>query len=144
NHPDLVLAFGDTEYFDSQRVLMTSLLDGRGVGDVKNEQEDGFRLIHRPAYVSLVGGNYILLSSTMCSKNGLERVACFETSLRNAEDRELWLRLSRIGLFACYPHVITRKRRHNANLTHPRHGEQTLISQFMMLQKMLDHAEELE
>ena len=80
----------------------------------------------------------------MCLRNAIERVEFFDTSLRNAEDRDLWLRLSRIGLFACYPHVITRKRRHAANLTHPRHLEQTLISQFTMLQKMLDHAEKLE
>src|SRR5262249_25155532 len=101
HHPEIVLAFGDTEHFEAQQVLATSLLDRRGRGDVENAYEDGFRLIHRSAYLSLVRGNYILPSSTLCARQALARVGGFDESLRNAEDRELFLRLSRLGPFAC-------------------------------------------
>jgi len=95
------------------------------------------------AYVSLVRGNYISPSASLVSKSALERVGLFDEALRNAEDRDLFLRLSLIGPFAYYPYIVAHKRLHENNLTHTRHMMLSHRYQFLVLQKMLDGTEKL-
>jgi hypothetical protein len=94
-------------------------------------------------YVSLVRGNYISPSASLVSKSALERVGLFDEAIRNAEDRDLFLRLSLIGRFAYYPYIVAHKRLHENNLTHSRHMMLSHRFQFLVLKKMLDGTEKL-
>ena len=144
NHPDLTLCFGDALHFDSQGPLTNTSLIGTAIESVPYEtQSDGLRIMLRCAYTSLLKGNYISVSASLLSKRALERVGLFDETLRNAEDRDLFLRLSRFGSFAYYLFVVTHKRTHESNLTHPRNAVVSQRHQFMVLQKMLDRAEEM-
>jgi len=95
-------------------------------------------------YYSLLNGNYIYLSSALISKKALERVGGFDPAIKSAEDRDLFLRLSRIGRFAYYPRVLTQKRQHFGNLTHPRRLMSSQHYPLIVLRKMLDRAGEFE
>jgi glycosyltransferase involved in cell wall biosynthesis len=144
NHSGLTLCFGDAEYLESQGVSEGTDQIGSRIESVPYEtQPDGLRIMQGSAYSSLLRGNYISLSASLLSKAALERVGFFDERLRNSEDRDLFLRLSRFGLFAYYPFIVTQKLRHEGNLTHPRNAVSSQRSQFMVLYKMLDHAAQM-
>ncbi len=144
-HPGILLCFGDVLYFDARAIVKHSSFRGTRLENVQySEQEDGLRLLRESAYVSLLWGSYIAPSATLFSKQAVEAIGLFDENLRSAEDRDLWLRLSRAGAFAYYPLVVTRKRVHENNLTHLRNMRQAQRYQLMVLQKMSTHAEELK
>jgi len=145
NHPQILLCFGDALYFDSQGMTRSSSFVGTRLETVQySEHEDGLRLMQGSAYVSLLWGSYIAPSASLFSKSAVERVGLFDEAIRSAEDRDLWLRLSRTGSFAYYPLVVARKRVHENNLTHLRYVTQTQRYQLSVLQKMIAYAEELQ
>lgn len=145
NHPDILLCFGDALYFDSKDVVKPSSLVGTRLETVQySKQKDGLRLMQGSVYISLLRGNYISPSASLASKKALERIGLFDETIRSAEDRDLWLRLSRTGAFAYYPLVVARKRVHENNLTHLRYVTQTQRYQLSVLQKMIAYAEELQ
>ena len=143
-HPELLVCFGDASYFDAQKIIRTSSLVGTRIEDVKcHEQEDGLRLMKGSVYMSLLRGNYVSMSASLVSKSALERVGLFDETIRNAEDRDLFLRLSLIGPFAYYPCIVAQKRLHENNLTHSRPVMLSMRYQFLVLQKMLDRTKKL-
>jgi glycosyltransferase involved in cell wall biosynthesis len=144
-HPELLLCFGDALYYiDTQLIIKPSTLVGTGIEDVEyHEEEDGLRLMKGSVYVSLLRGNYISPSTSLVSKSALERIGLFDEVIRNAEDRDLFLRLSLIGPFAYYPYIVAHKRLHENNLTHTRHMMLSHRFQFLVLKKMLDGTENL-
>jgi hypothetical protein len=100
------VCFGDALHFDDVGTVRSSSLAGTLVEHIKfHKQEDDLRLMMGWPYHSLLNGNYISLSSAVVSKKALERVRGFDPTIRSAEDRDLFLRLSRIGRFAYYPRV---------------------------------------
>jgi hypothetical protein len=96
------------------------------------------------AYASLLPGNYVSLSASLLSRRALERVGVFDEAIKSAEDRHLFLRLSRIGQFAYYPCVVAQKRVHDNNLTHPRHISSSNRYKLMVLEKMRDNADAMK
>ncbi len=143
-YPELLLCFGNTVHFDAQDILKGSSFSGTGIDDVDYyECVDGLRLMKGSVYSSLLKGNYVSPSASLVARSALERAGLFDEDIRNAEDRDLFLRLSRIGPFAYYPYVLAYKRLHESNLTHLRHVTQSQHYQFLVLQKMLDQADKM-
>lgn len=143
-HPHIILCFADAQLFSAKGIEKPSLLAGSKIDTVAyEEQDDGFRLMCSSPYMSLLRGSYIPSSASLCSKRALEQAGLFDETIRNAEDRELWLRLSRIGVFAYYPFVLAQKRLHAKSLMHTQPPVQFQYHQFKVLQKMVDHAKEL-
>jgi glycosyltransferase involved in cell wall biosynthesis len=144
-HPELLVCFGDALYFDARHIIKTSSLVGTRIESLEyHEEEDGLRLMKGSAYVSLLPGNYVSLSASLVSKKALERVGAFDETIRNAEDRILFLQLSVIGQFAYYPRIVAHKRVHDNNLTHPRHTARSNRYKLMVLQKMIDDADAMK
>jgi len=145
NNPHILLSFGDALYFDSEHIIKGSVFAGTRIEGVQyEEQTDGVRLLRGSVYSSLLWGNYIAPSASLLLKNAAEKIGLFDEAIRSAEDRDIFLRLSRIGAFAYYPVVVARKRVHENNATHRRHMSQFNRYQLMVLQKMIDNAEELK
>ena len=139
------MCFGDALHFDDLGTVRSSSLAGTLIEHIKfHKQEDDLRLMIESPYYSLLNGNYIYLSSALISKKALERVGGFDPAIKSAEDRDLFLRLSRIGRFAYYPRVLTQKRQHFGNLTHPRRLMSSQHYPLIVLRKMLDRAGEFE
>jgi hypothetical protein len=145
NNPNILLCFGDALYFDSEHIIKGSVFSGTRIEGVKyDEQKDGLRLLRDSLYGSLLWGNYIAPSASLLLKSAVEKIGLFDEAIRSAEDRDIFLRLSRIGSFAYYPVIIARKRVHENNATHPRHMSQCSRYQLMVLQKMIDNADEMK
>ena len=143
-HPHIILCFADAQHFSERGIVKPSILAETKINTVAYENQAAkLRLMYNSAYMSLLPGSYILPSSTLCSKRALEQVGLFDETIKNAEDRELWLRLSRIGTFAYYPFILTQKRIHAKNLSHTQHPVPFQYYQFRVLQKMLENAENL-
>ena len=144
-HPENVLCFADVETFSVKEIMDPSFLAGKPIETLEyNEQVDGLRLLQGSVYSSLVGGNYIHLSSCLFSKKAIESVGLFDETLQNAEDRDFLLRLSRVSDFSYYPFIGARKRIHPYSLTHTLPLLVQQRSQFSVLLKMLDRAGELD
>jgi len=145
NNPHILLCFGDALYFDSQHIIKGSVFAGTRIEGVRyDEQKDGLRLLRGSVYSSLLWGNYIAPSAALLSKTATERIGLFDEDVRSAEDRDIFLRLSRTGPFAYFPVVVARKRVHDNNATHRRHMSQCNRYQLMVLQKMIDNADEMK
>jgi hypothetical protein len=80
----------------------------------------------------------------LVSKTALERVGAFDEAIKCAEDRLLFLRLSVIGQFAYYPSIVTHKRVHDNNLTHPRYQAKFNRYKLMVLQRMTNDADAMK
>ena len=144
NH-DLTVCFADALHFDDLGTVRPSSLASTLIEQTRfHKQEDDLRLMIESPYCSLLNGNYISLSSSLISKKALERTGGFDPAIKSAEDRDLFLRLSRIGRFAYYPRVLAHKRQHFENLTHPRRLMSSQHYPLIVLRKMLAHAEECE
>lgn len=144
-HHELAVCFGDALHFDDLGTVRSSSLAGTLIDHIQfHRQEDDLRLMIESPYDSLLNGNYISLSSALISKKALERVGGFDSAIKSAEDRDLFLRLSRIGRFAYYPRVLAHKRQHAGNLTHPRRLMSSQHYPLIVLRKMLARAEEFE
>lgn len=145
NAPHISLCFGDALYFDSEHIIKGSVFAGTRIEGIKyDEQKDGLRLLLGPVYSSLLWGNYIAPSASLLLKSAGEKMGFFDEDIKSAEDRDLFLRLSRIGSFAYFPVVVARKRVHENNATHRRHISQCNRYQLMVLEKMIDNAEEMK
>ncbi|MGH7767114.1 MAG: glycosyltransferase [Candidatus Binatia bacterium] len=145
NNPDISLCFGDALYFDSEHIIKGSVFAGTRIEGIKyDEQKDGLRLLLGPVYSSLLWGNYIAPSASLILKSAGEKIGLFDEDIRSAEDRDFFLRLSRIGSFAYFPVVVARKRVHENNATHRRHMSRSIRYQLMVLEKMIDNAEEFQ
>lgn len=145
NVPHIPLCFGDALYFDAEHIIKGSVFAGTRIEGVKyDDQKDGLRLLRGSVYGSLLWGNYIAPSASLLLKSAGEKIGLFDEEIRSAEDRDFFLRLSRIGSFAYFPVVVARKRVHDNNATHRRHMSQSIRYQLMVLEKMIDNAEALK
>lgn len=145
NNSNILLCFGDALYFDSEHIIKGSVFAGTRIEGVKyDEQKDGLRLLRGSLYGSLLWGNYIAPSASLLLKSAAEKIGLFDEAIRSAEDRDLFLRLSRVGAFAYYPVIVARKRAHENNATHPRHMSQCSRYQLLVLQKMIGNADEMK
>lgn len=143
-HPSLVLYFASAELFSDDGVVKPDFLAGTRLEELPRRADgSGLLLLGGSVYRSLVGGNYMPVSTTVLSRAALERVGGYDPHFVNAADRDLNLRLSRIGPFACDPTVSARKRLREDSLSHPRHARRAMRYRLEVLAKMLAQAEPL-
>jgi glycosyltransferase involved in cell wall biosynthesis len=129
-HPEVVLCYTDFSRGPDGRPTAESQLkhyEHPGLGD---------------AFYSLLRNNFLVTPAVVVRREVLARAGLFDPSLRGSEDIELWLRLARLGPFACVPEVLVGVRRNAANtsktLEFVRH--QVRATQLMMLRWARDAA----
>jgi len=142
--PDAVLSFGNAE----KQVVGGGLL---GLYFTSETQLDGVerrpvspdhQFLRGSAYLTLLRGSYIPTCGTLFRRDAALRVGLFDESLRTAEDRDLWLRLSRAGNFVCTSHVVARVRYHERNTSATNPGSALARNRFRVLWKMLHGSQE--
>ena len=144
NHEDVVLSFGIAEARSDDGRLLRVFPDARVDQVTVREDTTGSRLLGGSVYSSLIDGSYIGTSATLMSRNAAETIHFMDESLSPAEDRDFWLRLSRIGTFVFQPTVVAIYRQHEGNTTHPKHRLRHMRSQLRVLHKMIVQADELK
>jgi glycosyltransferase involved in cell wall biosynthesis len=143
-HPELVLYFANAELFSPAGVVKADFLAGTPLhGLPLRAGGDGLQLLGGSVYASLVGGSYMPVSTTVLARAAVLRVGGYDRRFVNAADRDLNLRLSRAGPFACRLEVSARKRLRDDSLSHPRHGLRAMRYRIAVLRKMLAQARAL-
>lgn len=138
SHPELVLCFADVRPFDREGFTSDSWLRGKPVEDLPwKDGGDGVRILGGDVYSSLIGGNYIIPSTTVFRMEPARRLGLFDPEFLRCEDRDFVLRLSHAGPFAYYPQAHARRRVHGENLTHPRNAMSFARYGYQLTQKML-------
>lgn len=95
------------------------------------------------AYVTLLTGSYIPVCGTLFRRDAAFRAGLYDESFRTAEDRDFWLRLSRIGPFVVTENEIAKVRYHEGNITRTTNSMSLQKDRVRVLLKMRRKAESL-
>lgn len=98
NHPDAVAAAGATEYFDA---------DGRRLRSTHPR-----RVLKRNVWCESVFGLVLHAGRVLLRTSSVRETGGFAPDLIVGEDRDLWLRLSRLGPMVFVPEVVLDHRMH--------------------------------
>jgi glycosyltransferase involved in cell wall biosynthesis len=143
--PELALCFANHQKFNTQGVVLESFLSGKALEELPfDERALGLRILGGPVYCSLVGGNYIPPSTSVFCKAAADRIGLFDPAIKTSEDRDFFLRLTRVGRFAYYPDRHARYRLHDDNISHPSNALTLKRHGLAVLVKMLKQADDLE
>ncbi|MCC6491846.1 MAG: glycosyltransferase family 2 protein [Pirellulales bacterium] len=143
--PDVDLVFGDAEAFHGPQITRASYLAGSPVVQLPHELLEGdLRVIEGSAYAGIVVGNRIPTSATLYRRQRAIESGLYNPDFPRCNDREFLLRMSRRAKFGYFPIVVERIRKHDANLTHPRHHALHLEQQIRVLKSMLVRRSALE
>ena len=145
-HSELVVCFGNHELFRESGPLGWSFLDRRLPAGMRRVRDDsGLWTITESPYRFLLEGSFVPPSTAV-----VRRVLpghpppAFDDRLHRVEDRDFFLRLSRIGRFGYFLERHGWYRIHDKNSSHPRNSLLGREQAILVLQKMLDSAEEME
>jgi len=143
-HPELILFFTDVSTFDEMGTVQSSFLAGKPIEAVAyDETPTGTRLLRGSLYSSLINGCFITVSSAGVRMEALKDTDCFDNTLRTSEDRDFFLRLSRVGNVGYIPVIGALKRLHSASLTASTSSLRISNCQLQVLEKMINSADEL-
>jgi glycosyltransferase involved in cell wall biosynthesis len=100
-HPECAMTVGDHRFISS---------DGSFLSDSRKA------CLHSSHYEELLKSNFIeMISSVLFRRSVLVEIGGFDTTLRVAEDYELYLRIARVYPICCHPALIAEYRLHQAN-----------------------------
>lgn len=144
-HSELVAVFGQQSVFTADGEQCADFLVGKPIEEVDyRELPDGLRLLGDGLWAALVQGNFIPTSGSMTRRQAAIDAGLFDTRLKTSEDRDLWLRIARLGGFAYLPVRVARKREHDTNLTGDANRAVVNLHSLEVVQKQLDHAADLK
>ena len=120
-HEDLVLCFADHQPFDCHGPAGGTFLEDKVIHGLPSElRDDGVTALSGPVFESLLLGNYIPPSTSVFRRKVAAGIQFFDPEMRSCEDRDFFLRLSRVGRFAFFDQVHAHYRLHDQNMSHPR------------------------
>ncbi len=104
-NPRIALVFADSEEFDEQGVQCASLLSkSRFYSEIVS------RAVVGRAFQKLLLENFIPTSTVMVRRQCFDTTALFDTTLKAAEDRDMWSRIAAQFPIGCIPTMLGRKR----------------------------------
>jgi glycosyltransferase involved in cell wall biosynthesis len=127
--PDAVAAHGLARYIDrDSRLLWPGLCEGRCR---IRATLVGNRVVSLPpseptTFATLIVGGCMTTGSTLIRRSTLETVGGFDTSLKQCEDWDIYIRLSRRGPLAFVDQVFLNYRMHDTNVTKNRSQEREM------------------
>lgn len=131
-HHDVELVFSDMEEFSEDEVVRPSFFATRQNAEI----------LRRPgriadAFERLLGEYLIPTSTVLVRRRVLDKVGTFdETFEAMAEDKDLWLRIARVGGIGCLPLLLTRKRVHASNVSRAWGSEPSLRAYIQVFTKI--------
>jgi glycosyltransferase involved in cell wall biosynthesis len=113
-HPDIDLIVTNACWFDNDRVVKADYFKTmRLFHQQKIERHGTLGIFSEPLYPLFIDENFVNLSSVLVRKKSLYDEGLFDATLPRAQDRDLWLRLSRRYKFAFIDEILTRSRVHS-------------------------------
>lgn len=143
-HEDVVAVFGQQSVFTENGETRANFLNGTPLEDVGYRKlPGGARMLTEGLWAALIQGNFIPTSGSMTRRRVVAEAGLFDTSLKTSEDRDLWLRVSRLGPLVYLPEKVARKREHETNLTSDSNRSLVNAHALDVVRKQLDRAVDL-
>lgn len=143
-HGDLVLCFGNRQAFDASGPIGASFFREQEVPSVPMKaREKHLRVLSGPVFESLLRGNYVPPSAAVFRRDAGETIGFFDTGIGGCEDRDFFLRLSRVGRFGLFQGVHVGYRLHEDNISHPKNALRMQVSGHAVVSKMAALEDEL-
>lgn len=101
------------------------------------------RVLYGPVFESLLRGNYVPPSAAVFRRDAGETIGFFDTGIEGCEDRDFFLRLSRVGRFGLFESVHVGYRLHEENVSHPTNALRMRIEGHAVVSKMAALEDEL-
>lgn len=127
NHPDSSMVVGRRIDFDDTGKFF--ILDSYFPEEMEKE-----------TFKKLVYRDFVCVSGCLVRKKCLEKTGKFNPQMRIYEDYDLWLRLALYFPFSPLNRLVTRKRFHSSNMSHPRHILDILAYEIKALENVLEIA----
>ena len=143
DHPEIDLLVTNACWFDTDSIVQPdyfksmNLFHKQPIADYGN-----LHIFKEKLYRLFIDENFVNLSSVLVKKKCLYDIGLFDATLPRAQDRDLWLRLSRFYTFAYLDEILTRSRTHTLN-----DGLRTIhpyLSRIQLFQKAYDFGSDLE
>src|SRR5690606_113284 len=120
-----------------------SFLKDSEIATLDFREYDGLRVIQGSAYIGIVRGSRIPTSATMYRRNAAIEAGLHDPVMKQCNDRDFLLRISRLSAFGYFPKGLSVHQRHETNLTHPRHRIVNRGYKLKVLNKMLQDRDRL-
>jgi glycosyltransferase involved in cell wall biosynthesis len=117
--PEAVITFADTEVFNSQGVLKASTLQDSGALVVPYTEQGDSRRMGPEAFAALCQTGFFGTSACLVARHSATQAGLFDEAMLYGEDTDLFARIAVSGTLAYRPTLVSRKRTHSHNLTHP-------------------------
>lgn len=113
-HPEIDLIVTNACWFDNDRIVKGDYFKTmRLFHQQKIERHGTLGIFTERLYPLFIDENFVNLSSVLVRKKALYDEGLFDATLPRAQDRDLWLRLSRRCTFAFIDEILTRSRVHS-------------------------------
>ncbi|MDX1577813.1 MAG: glycosyltransferase [Gemmatimonadota bacterium] len=151
--PDLAVCFGNAERWTLDGVSGSDYLAGKPVwrlpyesaaGRAGEDDDPELRRIVDGVFESLLGGSYIANCAALVRREAALEAGLWSDAFPTVEDRDFWLRLSRVGAFAYTPRPVAQVRYHERNLTTARGDADHALDGVRVLEKMVRLAPDLD
>ncbi len=115
-HPEIDLLVTNACWFDGDTIVQKDYFKSMNL--FHKQPVDHYGHLHiftDKLYELFIDENFVNLSSVLVRKSCLYDIGLFDVALPRAQDRDLWLRLSRIYTFAYLDEILTKSRTHSLN-----------------------------
>jgi len=120
-HQDAVLSFVDSLLFNADGVVVPSLLVSSGIGGLPATRlSDDVETLGEETFLQLCKTGIFGTSACLFVRTVALQAGAFDESMMYCEDTDLFLRMAARGKFVFSRRVLSQKRIHGSNLTHPK------------------------
>lgn len=110
-HPEIDFIVTDADQFDGETIQEASFLAKMNLMHDFPHREDGSLWIYtEPMFPLFVQENFVIQSSVLLHRRCFEREGLYDPELKRAQDRDMWMRMSRHFTFAVIREVLVRQR----------------------------------
>lgn len=143
NHPEIDLLVTNACWFDGDKIVQSDYFKSMNLFHKQPVADYGHLHIFTDKLFELfIDENFVNLSSVLVKKDCLYDIGLFDATLPRAQDRDLWLRLSRQYTFAYHDEILTKSRTHTLG-----DGLRTIhpyLSRIQLFEKAYNFGSELE
>lgn len=140
-----VLAFCDADRWDQRNATsrqLPTVFETAQLPQARGDEQVSTCWRGGDIHTRLIRGSFIPMCCSLVSKSALEAVGGFDTGLAYGEDRELWLRLFRLGPAVCSSSLGGAVFYHGANATRHENRLTERLGKIDLCAKLLAHPED--
>lgn len=112
-HPEIDLLVTNACWFNESGIVKADYFKTMNLMPLQKQKREGSLIkFEERLFPLFIDENFVNLSSVLVKKDCLIKEGLFDEALPRAQDRDLWLRMSRHCRFAALDEILTRSRQH--------------------------------